>query len=70
MVHITENGEEMVIKNDQDYADLIDYSTNNNLKEVDIVIIEKQIMRKKKEMKKRKMKMKEIEEMVEMEMMK
>ena len=38
MVHITENGEEMVIKNDQDYADLIDYSTNNNLKEVDIVI--------------------------------
>ena len=38
MVHITENGEEMVITNDQDYAELIDYSTNNNLKEVDIII--------------------------------
>ena len=38
MVYIPEEGQEMVIKNDQDYIDLIEYATNNNLKEVDIVI--------------------------------
>ncbi len=38
MVHIPENGEKMEIKNEQDYADLIQYASNQNLKEVVILI--------------------------------
>ena len=38
MVYIPEEGEEMIIKNDQDYADLIEYATEHELKEVDIII--------------------------------
>ena len=38
MVHIQENGEKMEIKNEQDYADLIQYASNQNLKEVVILI--------------------------------
>ena len=38
MVHILENGEKMEIKNEQDYADLIQYASNQNLKEVVILI--------------------------------
>ena len=38
MVHIPENGEKMEIKNEQDYADLIQYASDSNLKEVVILI--------------------------------
>ena len=38
MVHIPENGKKMEIKNEQDYADLIQYASDNNLKEVVILI--------------------------------
>ena len=38
MVHIPENGEKMEIKNEQDYADLIQYASNQNIKEVLILI--------------------------------
>ena len=38
MVFIPENDEEMIITNDQDYADLIEYATSHNLKELDIII--------------------------------
>ena len=38
MVHIPENGEKMEIKNEQDYADLIQYASDSNLKEVVIFI--------------------------------
>ena len=38
MVFIPENEEEMIISNEQQYAELIDYATEHNLKEVDIVI--------------------------------
>ena len=38
MVYIPENGEKMEIKNEQDYADLIQYASNQNLKEVVILI--------------------------------
>ena len=38
MVYIPEEGDEMIINNDQDYADLIEYASEHNLKEVDIVI--------------------------------
>ena len=38
MVFIPENDEEMVIKNEQDYADLIEYASQHDLKEVDIII--------------------------------
>ena len=38
LVHITENGEKMEIKNEQDYANLIQYASDNNLKEVVILI--------------------------------
>ena len=38
MIHIPENGEKMEIKNEQDYADLIQYASNQNLKEVVILI--------------------------------
>ena len=38
MVHIPENGKKMEIKNEQDYADLIQYASDSNLKEVVIFI--------------------------------
>ena len=38
MVYIPENDEEMIISNEQDYADLIEYASEHNLKEVDIII--------------------------------
>ena len=38
MVYTNENEEEIEIKNEQDYADLIEYASNHNLKEVDIII--------------------------------
>ena len=38
MVHIPENRKKMEIKNEQDYADLIQYASDNNLKEVVIFI--------------------------------
>ena len=38
MIHIPENGEKMEIKNEQDYADLIQYASDSNLKEVVIFI--------------------------------
>ena len=38
MVHIPENGKKMEIKNEQDYADLIQYASDSNLKEVVIYI--------------------------------
>ena len=53
MVYIpeNENDEKMVINNEQDYADLIQYVSDHNLEEIIIYIIEK----KKKKMKKRMM---------------
>ena len=38
LVHIPENGEKMQIKNEQDYADLIQYASDHNLNEVVILI--------------------------------
>ena len=38
MVHIPENRKKMEIKNEQDYADLIQYASDSNLKEVVIFI--------------------------------
>ena len=38
MVYITNNGEEMILKNEQDYADLIDYASSHNLNELEIII--------------------------------
>ena len=38
MVHINEEEEEMEINNEQNYADLIEYATQHNLKEVKIII--------------------------------
>ena len=38
MAYIPENGDEMVINNEQEYADLIEYASEHNLKEVDIII--------------------------------
>ena len=38
MAYINEEEEETVINNEQDYADLIEYVTNHNLKEINILI--------------------------------
>ena len=38
MLYTNENEEEIVLKNEQDYADLIEYATEHNLKEVHIII--------------------------------
>ena len=38
MFYTNENEEEIELKNEQDYADLIEYATEHNLKEVHIII--------------------------------
>ena len=38
MVFIPENDEEMIISNEQEYADLIEYASAHNLSEIDILI--------------------------------
>ena len=38
MSYTNDNDEELIIKNDQDYADLIEYASDKNLNEVDIFI--------------------------------
>ena len=38
MLYRNEKEEEIILKNEQDYADLIEYATDHNLKEVDIII--------------------------------
>ena len=38
MVYITESGDEMILNNEQDYVNLIEYASENNLTEVNIII--------------------------------